>query len=24
MLANGAQLNRLTSTGNNESPVWGK
>jgi TolB protein len=24
MLANGAQLNRLTSAGNNEYPVWGK
>jgi TolB protein len=24
MLANGAQVNRLTSAGNNEAPVWGK
>jgi Tol biopolymer transport system component len=24
MLANGAQVNRLTSVGNNEAPVWGK
>ena len=24
MLANSAQLSRLTNTGNNESPVWGK